>query len=144
MRNRISRVSFYRGTGREKMKADPRSGLSLQSYARAVRLALAMLALLTGLALVIVNPTSGQQNSNGPVLVFDVKGVIGFTSVEHLQRSVERAKAENASLIIMRIDTPGGLVSSTRDMIQTSLHPLFRSLIMLRLAERVRRARALI
>src|SRR5690606_37510132 len=55
------------------------------------------------------------------VLVFDVKGVIGFTSAQHLERSVERAKAEKASIIIMRIDTPGGLVSSTRDMIQTIL-----------------------
>ena len=55
------------------------------------------------------------------MLVFDVKGVIGFTSVQHLQRSVERAKTENVSLIIMRIDTPGGLVSSTRDMIHTIL-----------------------
>ena len=128
MRNRSARISFYRGTRREKMKADLRSGQSLQSFqsagatcCRGVRLVLAALALLTGLALIFVHPTSGQQNRDGPVLVFDVKGVIGFTSVEHLQRSVERAKAENASLIIMRIDTPGGLVSSTRDMIQAIL-----------------------
>lgn len=63
----------------------------------------------------------GQQVSDGPVLVFDVKGVIGFTAVDHLRRSIQRARAENASLIIMRIDTPGGLVSSTRDMIQSIL-----------------------
>ena len=89
--------------------------------ARAMRLALAVMSLLAGVGLLLGNPSSGQQVAGGPVLVFDVKGVIGFTSAQHLQKSVERARAENASLIIMRIDTPGGLVSSTRDMIQTIL-----------------------
>lgn len=90
-------------------------------HGSAVRFALALVSLLAGLALMFGHPSSGQPVSGGPVLVFDVKGVIGFTSAQHLERSVERAKSENASLIIMRIDTPGGLVSSTRDMIQTIL-----------------------
>lgn len=88
---------------------------------RAMRLALAVMSLLAGLGVLLGNPSSGQQVAAGPVLVFDVKGVIGFTSAQHLQKSIERARAENASLIIMRIDTPGGLVSSTRDMIQMIL-----------------------
>lgn len=86
-----------------------------------VRLAFSVVCLLAGIALLLGQPVSGQQGGDGPVLVFDVKGVIGFTSAQHLERSVERAKAEKASLIIMRIDTPGGLVSSTREMIQTIL-----------------------
>jgi len=87
-----------------------------------LRPALALVCLFIGLVLASVQPGIGQQQaSSGPVLVFDVKGVIGFTSADYLKRSVQRAEAENASLIIMRIDTPGGLVSSTREMIQTIL-----------------------
>jgi len=86
-----------------------------------VRFALSIVSLLAGLVIFLGQPVKGQDAGGGPVLVFDVKGVIGFTSAQHLERSVERAKAEKASLIIMRIDTPGGLVSSTRDMIQTIL-----------------------
>jgi len=82
---------------------------------------MALVYLLGGLALVAIGPSIGQQANNGPVLVFDVKGVIGFTSADYLKRAVQRAQDENASLIIMRIDTPGGLVSSTREMIQTIL-----------------------
>jgi membrane-bound serine protease (ClpP class) len=85
------------------------------------RLALAVACLFAGLALAVGQPGRGQQVSGGPVVVFDIKGVIGFTSVDYLKKSVARAQAENASLIVMRIDTPGGLVSSTREMIQMIL-----------------------
>ncbi|MCL4767511.1 MAG: nodulation protein NfeD [Hyphomicrobiaceae bacterium] len=82
---------------------------------------LASVTAFASLALAFGQPGSGQQVSGGPVVVFDVDGVIGFTAVDHLEKSVARARAENASLIVMRIDTPGGLVSSTREMIQTIL-----------------------
>lgn len=84
-------------------------------------LALAVACVLAGLALAVGQPGRGQQVSGGPIVVFDIKGVIGFTSVDYLKKSVARAQAENASLIVMRIDTPGGLVSSTREMIQSIL-----------------------
>jgi membrane-bound serine protease (ClpP class) len=56
-----------------------------------------------------------------PVLVIDIKGAIGVASSEQLRQAVERARSESATLLVVRIDTPGGLVSSTRDMIQTIL-----------------------
>ena len=82
---------------------------------------LAVACLLAGLGLGVAQQGHGQQLSSGPVVVFDIKGVIGFTSVDYLKKSIARAQAENASLIVMRIDTPGGLVSSTREMIQAIL-----------------------
>lgn len=103
------------------MIAPPPRTVSAVGWWRCARLSLAIASLFAGIAIIGGQPGNGQQVSGGPVLVFDVKGVIGFTAVDHLKKSISRARAENASLIIMRIDTPGGLVSSTREMIQAIL-----------------------
>jgi membrane-bound serine protease (ClpP class) len=55
------------------------------------------------------------------VLLIDIKGAIGFVSAAHLARAVDKAKAQEARALIVRLDTPGGLLSSTREMIQTIL-----------------------
>jgi membrane-bound serine protease (ClpP class) len=109
------------GDGRKFWMSAMRPSLRARARWGWLRLVMALVYLLGGLALVAIGPSIGQQANNGPVLVFDVKGVIGFTSADYLKRAVQRAQDENASLIIMRIDTPGGLVSSTREMIQTIL-----------------------
>lgn len=62
---------------------------------------------------------AAQQGA--PVLVIDIRGAIGVASSEQLRQAVERARSESATLLVVRINTPGGLVSSTRDMIQTIL-----------------------
>jgi len=109
------------GDGRKFWMSAMRPSLWARARWGWLRPVMALVYLLGGLALVAIGPSIGQQANNGPVLVFDVKGVIGFTSADYLKRAVQRAQDENASLIIMRIDTPGGLVSSTREMIQTIL-----------------------
>jgi membrane-bound serine protease (ClpP class) len=62
-----------------------------------------------------------NESAREAALMIDVKGAIGFVSASHLTRALEKAKADGASLLIMRLDTPGGLLSSTRDMIQAML-----------------------
>jgi len=54
-------------------------------------------------------------------LVIDIDGPIGPAMADHVTRGFEEAAKRNADLIIIRIDTPGGLVSSTRDIIKTIL-----------------------
>lgn len=97
------------------------AGPATDSRRRTSRLFAACACVLAGLALLSARPGSGQQVSDGPVLVFDIKGTIGFAAADHLKKSIARAQDENASLIVMRIDTPGGLVSSTREMILSIL-----------------------
>ena len=55
------------------------------------------------------------------MLVIDIKGAIGFVSAGQLTKALERAAAQGAPAVIVRLDTPGGLLSSTREMIQTIL-----------------------
>jgi membrane-bound serine protease (ClpP class) len=56
-----------------------------------------------------------------PVVVLDVRGAIGVGTGHMLEESFARARAERAGLIVLRVDTPGGLVSATRDIIQAIL-----------------------
>lgn len=67
------------------------------------------------------NRVSAQPASERPVLLIDVKGAIGFVTAEQLAKALQRAKATDARAVIVRIDTPGGLLSSTREMIHAIL-----------------------
>ncbi len=57
----------------------------------------------------------------GPVVLVEVKGVIGVAASAFIARGIEQAVARESPLVILRLDTPGGLVSSTRDIIDTIL-----------------------
>jgi membrane-bound serine protease (ClpP class) len=54
----------------------------------------------------------------GRVLVSDISGAIGVATVRQVSRAIDRAQSEKAEALILRLDTPGGLVTSTRDVIQ--------------------------
>ncbi|AOB33323.1 hypothetical protein AKI39_01820 [Bordetella sp. H567] len=55
------------------------------------------------------------------ILLLDVKGAIGPATTEYLAHGLDAAAARKAVAVIIRIDTPGGLVSSTREIIQAML-----------------------
>lgn len=53
-----------------------------------------------------------------PVALVDISGPITPASSEHLSRALDGAKAKGAALLVLRLDTPGGLDTSMRDMIR--------------------------
>ena len=55
------------------------------------------------------------------MLLIDIKGAIGFVAAEQLAKALEHAAAQGSPAVIVRLDTPGGLLSSTREMIHTIL-----------------------
>jgi len=78
-------------------------------------LAIALLAL--GGALLSAAP--GAQT--GPVAVLDIDGPIGPATSDYVDRSFAKAQELGAELIVLRMDTPGGLADSMRSIIQEIL-----------------------
>ncbi len=55
------------------------------------------------------------------MLVLDVKGAIGVASDRYIALGLARARDERAALVVIKLNTPGGLVSSTRTIVQAIL-----------------------
>lgn len=87
--------------------------------ASAVRLVLGgVLVAMAGLA------TAGLAvaQAEGAVLVTEVRGVITPVAAEHLQDTVRAAEQRGAAAVVVQLDTPGGLVTSMRDIVQLFLN----------------------
>ena len=54
----------------------------------------------------------------GSVVQLSIKGAIGPASSEYLKDGMAFAKSQNAKIILIELDTPGGLSTSMREMIQ--------------------------
>lgn len=75
------------------------------------------------LALLIIlgwqTPAEGQRQSG--VSVIKVDGSISPTTTNYITRGIETARREGAECLVVEMDTPGGLLESTKNIVQAFL-----------------------
>jgi len=70
------------------------------------------------LLLLALSFSAGVQAQSPRIDVITIKGTINPVLVDYVKRGIEQAEDNNAQALIIQLDTPGGLDSSMRDIVQ--------------------------
>jgi membrane-bound serine protease (ClpP class) len=74
---------------------------------------------LMGLVLLVFGSVWSTQRQ---VLIMDLEGAINPATATFLERGLEEARKQEAALVVVRLDTPGGLASSMRTMVKAIMN----------------------
>ena len=61
---------------------------------------------------------AGSSTGGGTVTLLQIQGAIGPATADFITRGIEMAEESNATLFVLEMDTPGGLDTSMREIIQ--------------------------
>ena len=80
------------------------------------------LMLALGLGSLLLSQWAAPGQARGDYIgVLEIDGPIDAVSSRYLSRAIDKAGGDEAVLIVVRLDTPGGRLDSTRDMVATIL-----------------------
>jgi membrane-bound serine protease (ClpP class) len=68
--------------------------------------------------LILLFALAAALSAQPKVVAVDIDGPIHPITTEIVSRAIDEAKAEDAALVLIRLSTPGGLISASRDIVQ--------------------------
>jgi len=93
----------------------------MRLFYRPLRILLFIAVLSVGVVLAVEQPASDHSNSLQPIGLIQLKTSINPGSADFIKWAMDSAKAKRCSMLIIELDTPGGLVESTRSIVQSML-----------------------
>ena len=97
------------------------SRLAIRRGIRRLLFLCSALAVLLGLVGPLVGQVAAQEPAGQYALVITVDGVINPVKDRFIKRAISEAQEGGATLLVIRLDTPGGLLNSTRDIVEQLL-----------------------
>jgi len=93
----------------------------IQSLICATRRLCGLAALLAAVVLGATAAIAAPAADSRSAVVLTLDGIVGPATADYLVRGLAAAREQNAAAVVLRIDTPGGLDASMRDIIRAIL-----------------------